>query len=334
MERRHPAGGRHDDDGQLGCGPRSGFQPGGKFLAVGGEDGNVRLWNVTAQTQAGATMATGAPVAALSFNARGTTLATAEIGGATELWAFATQEQTGAALAAQGAARVAPWPSAERERPGHRCRERDHRAVESGRLSPVIRAHRHRHVGSPAAGGQPPAVLSGGDILAVSDGRGTVRLWNALTRRPLGPPIVSPHAVTGLALSRDGKVLAVAADGLQLWSTSTGQRIGGTLPAADADGPVAISPDGSLVAAIGTDGKARLYQVATQQETGTAVTVGPGASGAALAFSPDGKTFATVSANGTAALWSVSASTGSALSWPEGLPAPRRRATARSPRSG
>ena len=150
-------------------------------------------------------------------------------------------------------------------------------------------------------------MLSGGDILAVSDGRGTVRLWNALTRRPLGPPIVSPHAVTGLALSRDGKVLAVAAGGLQLWSTSTGQRIGGTLPAADADGPVAISPDGSLVAAIGTDGKARLYQVATQQETGTAVTVGPGASGAALAFSPDGKTFATVSANGTAALWSVAA---------------------------
>ena len=144
-----------------------------------------------------------------------------------------------------------------------------------------------------------------GDILAVSDGRGTVRLWNALTRRPLGPSIVSPHAVTGLALSRDGKVLAVTAGGLQLWSTATGQRIGETLPAADAAGPVAISPDDSLVAAIGTDGKARLYQVATQQATGTAVTVGPGASGDALAFSPDGKTFATISANGTAALWSV-----------------------------
>ena len=111
--------------------------------------------------------------------------------------------------------------------------------------------------------------------------------------------------MTGLALSPDGKILAVAADGLQLWSTATGQRIGSTLPAADAGGPVAFSPDGSLVAAIGTDGKARLWKVATQQETGTAVTVGPGASQGALAFSPDGKTFATVGANGTAALWSV-----------------------------
>ena len=284
------------------------FSPGGKFLAVGGEDGNVRLWNVTAQTQAGATMATGAPVAALSFNARGTTLATAETGGVTELWAFATQEQTGAALAAQGAARVSalafsPSASVLATGAGNGTIELWNPVGFHQSSAPIATGTS----ASPAAGGQPPAVLSGGDILAVSDGRGTVRLWNALTRRPLGPPIVSPHAVTGLALSRDGKVLAVAADGLQLWSTSTGQRIGGTLPAADADGPVAISPDGSLVAAIGTDGKARLYQVATQQETGTAVTVGPGASGAALAFSPDGKTFATVSANGTAALWSVAA---------------------------
>jgi WD40 repeat protein len=117
--------------------------------------------------------------------------------------------------------------------------------------------------------------------------------------------VASHHAVTGLALSPDGQILAVAGDGLQLRSTATGQRIGGPLPAADAAGPVALSPDGRLVSAIGTDGKARLWQVATQQETGAAVTVGPGAGQGALAFSPDGKTLATVGANGTAALWSV-----------------------------
>ena len=78
--------------------------PRGKFLAVGGDDRNVLLRDVATQSQVGATMATGAPVAALAFNASGTTLATAESDGATELWAFATQQQTGAALAAEGPA--------------------------------------------------------------------------------------------------------------------------------------------------------------------------------------------------------------------------------------
>ncbi len=285
------------------------FSPGGKFLAAGADDGNVRLWDVATQTQAGATMATGAPVAAVSFNANGTTLATAEGDGGTELWAFATQKQTGAALTAQGSGRVSglafsPDASVLATGDGNGTIELWNPAGFHQSSAPIA-------TGTPespaAAGGHAPAVFSAhGDVLAVSDGRGTVRLWNALTRRPAGRAAASHHAVTGLALSPDGTTLAVAGGGrLQLWSTATGQRIGGPLPSADAAGPVAFSPDGRLVAAIGADGKARLWQVATQQETGAAVTVGPGASQGALAFSPGGKAFATVAVNGTAALWSV-----------------------------
>jgi len=296
------------------------FSPDGKSLAAGDDDGNVRLWDVATQSQAGATMATGAQVAALSFSAGGRTLATAESNGGTELWSFATQQQTGAALAATGGGSV----SALAFSPGAPAAGVAATSVAAagvlatgggnGTIDLWDPAGFHQSSAptatgtpeSPAAGGSAPAVLSQhGDVLAVSNSRGTVRLWDALTGRPAGRPIASHHAVTGIALSRDGKILAVAGHGLQLWSTATGQRIGDPLPAADAAGPVAVSPDGTLVAAIGTDGKARLWDVATQRETGTAVSAGPGAGQGAVAFSPDGKTLATVGANGTAALWSV-----------------------------
>jgi WD40 repeat protein len=149
-----------------------------------------------------------------------------------------------------------------------------------------------------------------GEVLAVSGEGGTVRLRNALTGRPVGRPIVSHHAVTGLALSPDGKTLAVTADGLQLWSTATGRRIGGPLSAADAAAAAAFSPDGRLVAAIGSTARPGVER-ATQQQTGTRWSAGLGGGPGALAFSPGGKTFVTVGANGTAACGAWPPGTGS-----------------------
>jgi len=299
-------------------------------------------------------MATGAPVAVLSFNANGTTLAIAvngaSEGGSTELWSSLTQEQTGAALAAPGSGRVSALafgPGAGLLATGDG----------NGTITLWNPAGFHQssapvEVGTPgslaAAGGHPAGVLSArGDVLAVSGARRTVRFRNALTGRPIGRPVATRHAVTGLALSPDGKTLAVSAGGLRLWSTATGQRVGAPLPAADAAGPVAFSPDGRLVAAIGSDGRARLWNAATRQETGTTVAVGPGQETLALsrdgtmlataagdsvrlwdvatrqeigapmtagtgrvyaiAFSPDGTMLATAGGDGTARLWDVAA---------------------------
>jgi WD40 repeat protein len=284
------------------------FSPDGKLLATGGQDGTARLWDVTTGGQVGATMATGDAVGALVFGNGGATLATAQSDGAAQLWGVATQTQTGAALAVQGSAGVtalAFGPGADALATGNG----------NGSIQLWSPAALHQQSAPLAVGpvssvtGHAPAAFSvGGRLLATSNGHGTVRVWDVVTRRPVGQPLPGYRTVTGLALSPDGKTLAVAGSGVRLWQTATGRPLGAALPSAGRGRyrAVAFSPDGSMLATLGPDGTARIWSVATRQEIGAPMTVGGrGAQTGAVAFSPDGRTLVTVGAGGRIQLWSV-----------------------------
>jgi WD40 repeat protein len=286
------------------------FSPDGTTLATGDRDGAARLWDVSTGSQIGAAMATGYPVGALMFGAGGVTLATTEGDGTTELWNVATQTQTGAPLTAPGSAGVSSLafsPHADALATGN----------SNGTIQLWSPAAFHLAsaplaigaVGPPAAGHAPAVLSADGRILADSDGHGTVQVWDVTTQRAVGVPLPGSGTVTGLALSPDGGTLAVAGDGVQLWRTATGQRIGTALPASGGSGGyggVAFSPDGATLATIGADGTARLWDVATQQEIGAPLTAGPpGTITGTVAFSPDGKILVTVGAGGRTQLWSV-----------------------------
>jgi WD40 repeat protein len=142
-----------------------------------------------------------------------------------------------------------------------------------------------------------------GNTLAAASFDRAVRLWNAVTRKPLGRLRAHAGVVTSVAFSPDAKTLAAASEDttLSLWDvgarTETGRLRGHTGAVND----VAFSPDGKTLASASNDGTVRLWNVGTHAEIGrlddhTVAFYG-------VAFSPDGKTLASASDDGVIGLW-------------------------------
>jgi WD40 repeat protein len=119
-----------------------------------------------------------------------------------------------------------------------------------------------------------------GKLLASGSLDGTVQVWNAATRQPIGAPLHAQTGVTSVAFSPDGKLLASAGiDGaVQLWNAATGRPVGAPLHASTQGVTwVAFSPDGKLLAGGGANGTVRLWHVSPFAHAYTALCadVGP-----------------------------------------------------------
>jgi WD40 repeat protein len=140
-----------------------------------------------------------------------------------------------------------------------------------------------------------------------------VRLWDIVSGKPIGRPLMGPLSGlalptfgTGVAFSPDGKTLAIAGIDVRLWDVATGKQIGQPLTVPSSGGQmrgVAFSPDGKTIASGGND--IRLWDVATDKQVGQPLAehIGP-VSG--VAFSSDGKMLA--SAGTDVRLWDVASS--------------------------
>jgi WD40 repeat protein len=143
--------------------------------------------------------------------------------------------------------------------------------------------------------------------------RNLARLWDASTRRPLGPHLEHPATVQCVAVGPDGRTVATGsgvpkggqAHGREarLWDATTGTLLVPPMPHRGAVLTVAFSPDGKLLLTGGSDGMARLWDVVTGKPLGLPL-VHRGRVVAA-AFSADGRTAITGSGDGTARLWDV-----------------------------
>ncbi|WP_379498493.1 hypothetical protein [Nonomuraea thailandensis] len=147
-----------------------------------------------------------------------------------------------------------------------------------------------------------------GHLMATASDKGTVRMWNASTHQPLGPPLTGHTAmVNGAAFSPDGTMLVTASTDqtLRLWDV-TGRRTAGE-PLTGHTGVVtgvAFSPDGRLVVSAGADGTLRVWNPATRLAVGKPLTGHDGPI-TAVTISPDGSTIASSGNDKTVRLWNL-----------------------------
>jgi WD40 repeat protein len=241
----------------------------GRRLASGSDDGTIRLWDPATGRELGELRGHTLGVRALSFAPDGKLLASGACDASVRLW-----------------------------------------DVDAGQERATCRGHTST-VAYLAFSGD-------GTALASSGPDRTVCLWDVaahkLRRRlegvagkaPFGPP--RDAEVAGLALSRDGGLLALIADHfiLKLVDAATGAERGS---AREVSGPLCFSPDGKLLVSGGGNPGGRVW---TTDPLKVAIPLGPGYL-RSVAILPDGKTLATVDFNGNAARWDLATGKGYTL---------------------
>lgn len=267
------------------------YSPDGKTLATGGDEGTLKFWDAASGKLLRSAMAHARSVSELSFSADGTMVATAGHEGTVRLWDAATARELPQSGGGVGCFALSP----------------DGARIATQGTEPLVRFW------TPATGAEllpaaaldrPAAALAftaDGKSIATADSADDLQLWDVASGKPRG--VHGQRAalpLARLAASPHGRLLAtLGRTTLRLWDANGEVRTPGAdrlraeavrfLPAQ----AVLVVPGDTHVALAGRDGRVRLWDASTGQETTPNATAPlDGSVVTALACSPDGRTIA------------------------------------------
>ncbi len=272
--------------------------PDGTWLATGGVDGTVHIWDVTSGKQRATRGGHAGPVMAMAAAPDGSWLAVAFSDGMVRIWDLATgKEQT--VLPGHG-----DWVTAVAVAPDGRWLAA---ASNDGTVSiwDVAAGRSRAKLTERAIQVDAIAALPDGRSLVTGGLDSQVQVWDLATGKARNALAGHPAPVVGIAPAPDGSWLATAGGAweVRIWDTATGSERTALAGHGVWTAAVAVAPDGSWLATGGYDGVVRLRNVVTGDEW--SVSGSHRAGSYSIAIAPDGTWLAVAGLDPVVRLWDV-----------------------------
>jgi serine/threonine protein kinase len=274
------------------------FSPDGNTLAMGLDDGSVRLWDAHTGARKSRIQAHKRPVWCVRFSPDGMMMATASDDGKVHLWDTQTNKEYDTLDLGTAVRAVAFSPDSKRIAAGTRSGSvRVYNAIDGKQLI-VTEGHTDGVVMGLAFSGD-------GTLLASGSGDRTVKIWDVSDMEGREVTTLTGHAgaVYAVAFHPTKRMVATGSwdHTIRLWDIDMSREVSRLEGHHDDIWSVAFSADGSHLASGSEDRTAKLWDVASGKELRT--FKGHGGTIYAVAISKDGSTVATGSRDGTVKLW-------------------------------
>jgi WD40 repeat protein len=270
-------------------------------LAVTGDDGTTRIWDVITGQAVRRLTGHAGPVGAVSWSCDGIHLATASEDGTARIWDATSGQDLHTLTGHNGRIAAIAWSSngAHLATAGKDCTVRIW-DVATGHALHIFTGHTDWV--------RALAWSHDSTFLATASDDRTTRVWDATTGENLC--ILSGHTgrITAMAGSPDGGALATASTDrtARIWNAKTGRDVRTLIGHTGALRALAWSPDSVLLATADDDGIVRLWDTLTGANLHT--LTGHTGSVRAVSWSPDG-TFLATTDKGATRIWSPSTGT-------------------------